>query len=150
MEINTEPALHANGLAEDTPEIYALNQVLIRDVYNIVGVVAFDKEMAKETADPYVAPKKVNGVYQYTGDERMNKILTAALPDRAMTSKEFTMIQSLEEEFERKGNFDRIYPLRENCESYDKYFQFNRPSNALVASYLKNLPEGCNSILETA
>jgi len=46
------------------------------------------------------------------------------------------MLLDLEEEFSRRGNFQRVYPLASNCNFYEKFFEVKRYQNALVSAYL--------------
>jgi hypothetical protein len=43
----------------------------------------------------------------------------------------------VEEEFMRKGNFERIFPCKENIQKYSKFFECTRYSNLLVWKHLK-------------
>lgn len=67
-------------------------------------------------------------------------------PGQPLTEDEIAMIQELEEEFIRMGNFDRIFPLQQNCMHYVKFFEYKRPSNMLLAKYLCCLPKNHNSV----
>lgn len=48
------------------------------------------------------------------------KILTGA---ENLTSDEMFMIMDHEEEFARKGNFSRVFPLAANVDYYSKFFE---------------------------
>ena len=39
---------------------------------------------------------------------------------------------------DRKGNFERIFPLRHNIEFYRPFFEFNRYNNHVLWKYLKS------------
>jgi hypothetical protein len=73
---------------------------------------------------------------------------TSYEPGQPLNEEELAMIQELEEEFIRMGNFDRIFPLQHNCMNYVKFFEYKRPSNMILAKYLCCLPKGCNSITQ--
>lgn len=66
----------------------------------------------------------------------------------ALSEDELAIISDFEEESLRQGNFERIFPLQQNCLHYAKFFEYRRPSNHLLAKYLKCLPNGCSSITD--
>ena len=43
--------------------------------------------------------------------------------DEDLTSDEVNMIMDHEEEFSRKGNFSRVFPLAANVDYYEKFFE---------------------------
>lgn len=48
------------------------------------------------------------------------KVLTG---DENLTADEMGMIMDHEEEFSRKGNFSRVFPLAANVDYYAKFFE---------------------------
>lgn len=63
-----------------------------------------------------------------------------------LTEEELQIIVEFEEEYNRLGNFERIFPLNSNVVHYGKFFEYKRPSNLLLTKYLKCLPQGVSSI----
>ena len=59
----------------------------------------------------------------FTGNEKLSK-------------DELEMLMDLDEEFLRKGNFERIFPLPNNATFYEQFFENKRYQNAIVAAYL--------------
>lgn len=53
-----------------------------------------------------------------------------------MTKDEVDMLLELEEEFARRGNFMRVFPLHSNVKFYSEFFEVKRYQNALVSAYL--------------
>lgn len=53
-----------------------------------------------------------------------------------LTKDEMEMLMDLDEEYLRKGNFERVFPLTSNAFFYEQFFEFKRYQNALVAAYL--------------
>lgn len=64
--------------------------------------------------------------------------------DTCLSEDELNIIIDYEEENMRLGNFERIYPLQSNASHYAKFFEYERPSNELLAKYLKLMPN-CNN-----
>jgi len=63
-----------------------------------------------------------------------------------LSEDELTMIIDFEEENQRLGNFDRIFPLQSNAVHYSRFFEYQRPSNEFLARYLVTLPRGVRTI----
>ena len=61
-----------------------------------------------------------------------------------LSEDELGIIIEYEEESARLGNFERIFPLAQNAAHYAKFFEYERPSNELLAKYLKILPQHVN------
>lgn len=110
-----------------------------------------------------------NGSYLYSKDKKINQILNQltqsdnsaqfqtgttngmfSVPgshlhsDNPLSEDELGIIIEYEEESERLGNFERIFPLVQNAAHYAKFFEYERPSNELLAKYLKILPQHVN------
>ena len=54
-----------------------------------------------------------------------------------LTKDEMEMLMDLDEEFLRKGNFERVFPLTSNSMHYEPFFEYKRYQNVLVAAYLQ-------------
>ena len=48
------------------------------------------------------------------------------------------MLFEFDEEYYRRGNFERIFPIKDNVDNYKKYFEFTRYNNALLWTWLKS------------
>ena len=55
----------------------------------------------------------------------------------SLTDEEYELLADLEEEHNRKGHFNRIFPLASNVDTYSKYFETQRRSNQAVWDYVK-------------
>ena len=58
-----------------------------------------------------------------------------------LTKDEMEMLMDLDEEFMRRGNFQRVFPLASNVQFYEQFFEVKRYQNALVAAYLQTPQE---------
>ena len=54
-----------------------------------------------------------------------------------LVDDDYDVIADLEEENQRRGHFNRIYPLSSNIDTYSKYFETPRHANGVIWSYLK-------------
>ena len=57
-----------------------------------------------------------------------------------LTKDELEMLMDLDEEFMRRGHFNRIFPSASLAFHYDNYFEFKRYQNVLVGAYLNTEP----------
>lgn len=77
-------------------------------------------------------------------DLRNNEGLTG---EEHLTKDELEMLMDLEEEFTRRGNFQRVYPLASNVKFYEKFFEVKRYQNLLIGAYLTAPEYVRNSLL---
>jgi hypothetical protein len=53
-----------------------------------------------------------------------------------LTKDELEMLMDLDEEFMRRGHFNRIFPSASLAFHYENFFEYKRYQNVLVAAYL--------------
>jgi hypothetical protein len=63
-----------------------------------------------------------------------------------LTVDELNMLMDHEDEFARKGNFARVFPLAANVDYYEKFFEVKRYNNNLLWSYIRGCPNSQNVI----
>ena len=66
--------------------------------------------------------------------------------EETLSEEDIHVILDSEEEVQRRGHFEKIFPMRDTCESYERYFDCARYYNALLWSFLKAHPSslaGC-------
>ena len=131
MEINMSPSL-----AIDSPLDFAVKSNLVKDILNIAGIHVFDrKREAVKNNNP-----------QLTQSNFFPKNSSFAKPIKCKSKKREKSIDELKlvykkiilesiEEYKRKGNFIRIYPMK-GCNIYDKYFYKINKLNRILYSYL--------------
>lgn len=56
---------------------------------------------------------------------------------KEMSLDDLNVIMEYEEEGYRCGNFERIFPLEENCDYYSEFFREDRYRNRLLWRYIK-------------
>ena len=57
-----------------------------------------------------------------------------------LTADELSMLMDHEDEFARKGNFSRVFPLAANVDYYEKFFEVKRYNNQLLWAYIRGAP----------
>ena len=66
--------------------------------------------------------------------------LTVLTGTEKLTSDEINMLMDHEDEFSRKGNFSRVFPLAANVDYYEKFFEVKRYLNHLLWAYIRGAP----------
>ena len=66
--------------------------------------------------------------------------LRAMTGDEDLTVDELNILMDHEDEFARKGNFARVFPLAANVDYYEKFFEMKRYNNQLLWSYIRGCP----------
>ena len=64
-----------------------------------------------------------------------------------LTKDEVDMLLELEEEYARRGHFQRVYPLQSNVQHYEQFFENKRYQNQLVLAYLLSSEQVKASVL---
>ena len=57
-----------------------------------------------------------------------------------LTADEMNVLMDHEDEFSRKGNFSRVFPLAANVDYYEKFFEVKRYFNNLLWAYIRGCP----------
>jgi hypothetical protein len=57
-----------------------------------------------------------------------------------LTFDELSVLMDHEDEFSRKGNFSRVFPLAANVDYYERFFEVKRYYNNLVWAYIRGCP----------
>jgi hypothetical protein len=60
--------------------------------------------------------------------------------DENLTADELNVLMDHEDEFARRGNFSRVFPLAANVDYYEKFFEVKRYFNMLLWSYIRGSP----------
>jgi len=109
IEVNVLPSLSSSS-----PFDKIIKTMLVCDVLTLVGIRGYDKIKVhgnpnSDDIDEEHTFKNISMVRALEGSEKLNK-------------SELNMILEHEEEFSRKGQFSRIFPLAANVDYYEKFF----------------------------
>ena len=124
LEVNVCPSLSSSS-----PLDKRIKTSLMCDIFNMVGVVPFDRK---------VVGKDGGGS---TGKGRHRAVAELAecrdLTEYPMTEDDWKILLETDEESSRSGHFERIFPLRRNVDYFEQFFESPRYNNLLVWKYLK-------------
>jgi len=134
LEVNVCPSLSSSS-----PLDKRIKTTLMCDIFTLIGVVPFDRKQTSKDLDSAKqkrlftgGPK--SGRPQYRGLQA----LTAArdLNEYPMTEEDWKVLLETDEEESRRGHFQRIFPLRDNAQYYEHFFEAPRYNNLLVWKWL--------------
>ena len=132
MEVNVCPSLNSSS-----PLDRKVKTTVICDTMNLLGYQPFDKKKFEEKKKKNKSPEKEGRKHQSRNINEANN-LTAENCLNILSSDDWNILFETDEEWYRKGNYDRIFPNKENCEVYSKYFEFQRYNNSIVWKWLSS------------
>mmetsp|Transcript_18545 Transcript_18545/g.23083 ORF Transcript_18545/g.23083 Transcript_18545/m.23083 type:complete len:140 (+) Transcript_18545:1737-2156(+) len=127
LEVNVLPSLSSSS-----PFDKRIKTMLVCDALTCVGLRGYDKtKFHAQTTD-------VLGLAPFTPSMSHTDLKEKGLAGNEKLSKdELEMLMDLDEEYLRKGQFERIFPLGNNAAFYEQFFENKRYQNALVGAYLQ-------------
>ncbi|OMJ67162.1 hypothetical protein SteCoe_35753 [Stentor coeruleus] len=129
LEVNLSPSM-----ATDSPLDLHIKSNLISDTFNLIGVRAFDRK--KETVNKVKARIKARQI-QLARDRKKIGDQSFSFIKESNQGKSEEIIKEALEEYERRGNFLRIYPSK-GCDHYERFFSGIRPNNKILFKFLYN------------
>ncbi len=126
VEVNVLPSLSSSSGFDKR-----IKTTVVCDILTLVGIRGYDK-------------KKVHGAQ----DNEKSKPFRQSFPDisqvrqlagnEQLSQDEMNLILDHEEEFSRKGNFSRIFPLAANVDYYERFFEMKRYNNQMLWAYIRS------------
>ena len=131
MEVNACPSLSSTS-----PLDQKIKTTLICDTMNLLGYLPFDKKKYEEDRRNKI-PGSETRKYQ---PKNFNDILGLNEENclELLSSDDWNVLFETDEEYYRRGLYERIFPLKENVDIYAKFFESQRYNNAIVWRWLKN------------
>ena len=128
IEVNVCPSLN-----NATPLDKKIKTTMICDILNMLGFTPFDKkqleieqEIIRKEGKPKRQPRKREEIQDLNASNCVEKL----------SAEDWNILFEFDEEFHRKGDFERIFPNTNNVEKYQKYFPSTRYNNLLVSKWL--------------
>ena len=128
MEVNVSPSLSSSS-----PLDAKIKTTLISDILNLVGLRVYDKKKVNETKFGSEDRK----VIKNNGGTNFNE-LNAANCLKMLTTENWNVLFENEEEYWRKGQFERIFPRKENIDFYSQFFENPTHNNMMWWKLLKS------------
>ncbi|XP_067224643.1 tubulin polyglutamylase TTLL5 isoform X6 [Chanodichthys erythropterus] len=144
LEVNLSPSL-----ACDAPLDLKIKASMISDMFSLVGFVCqdplsrqlrtdrtgFDSRMKNPTQKPQrQRPPSSNGADPEAQREKHGT--KQAESTLGLTAEEMKVLRRVQEEYERRGGFVRIFPTPDTWELYSGYLEYKTSMNAMLANKL--------------
>jgi tubulin polyglutamylase TTLL4 len=120
LEVNIFPSLSLTSPL-DTRTKY----MLMTDLFNLIGVSPYKR------VEPGAKKEHFDGRSLF-----LNK--NTSINDVVLNPYEIHILAEYEEEFYRKGHFERIFPVKETVEQYKEFFSTLHNNNLLLWKYLES------------
>ena len=129
MEVNVSPSLSSSS-----PLDAKIKTSLISDILNLIGLKVYDKKKLNENIkERFLNEEKKNinsNAIHKLSDLNQNNCL------KKLTTENWNVLFENEEEYARKGQFQRIFPKKENIDFYSKFFESTTINNLIWWKYL--------------
>lgn len=126
LEVNLSPSL-----ATDSPLDLHIKSNLISDTFNLIGIRAFDRK--KESINKVRARIKARQMQLARDRKRMGDTMLGFPEGKPIKCGD--IIKETLEEYDRRGNFLRIYPAK-GSDHYERFFSGVRPNNKALFKFL--------------
>jgi len=139
LEVNVRPSLSAAS-----PLDRRIKHTLVADVFNLIGIVPYDKKKFDEDKKKKIpgvpdAKRNVSKYLNNLNDLNENNCL------EKLTPEDWNVLIETDEEFYRKGHFQRIFPpSKDRIDHYLKFFEYERYNNVIIKAWVK----GSTNVLE--
>lgn len=128
MEVNVSPSLSSSS-----PMDKKIKTRLMCDVFNIIGIQIPNMVKVKKTATNIPKQKA------QARCRNINELLS--LEDfKSLAKEDIEILINSEEEYHRRGHFERIFPESSNIDYYGKFFETLRYNNVLLWRWIKSKP----------
>eukprot|EP00899_Mesostigma_viride_P010233 jgi/Mesvir1/19210/Mv11519-RA.4 len=132
IEANTGPSL-----STPSPMDTRIKARMVADTLNLVGFVPFNKKKVDEQQEA-VKQARLLGLHKKEGPKRrdvrdIDKLELGELVGENIPE----VIMLAENEYQRRGGFERVYPTKDSYARYSQYFTTQRYNNLLYARWLE-------------
>jgi len=127
LEVNVLPSLSSSS-----PFDKRIKTMLVCDALTCVGIRGYDKSKFHQQSTEVLglAPFAASLTYSYLKEKQRFD------GTERLTRDEMEILMDLDDEFLRKGNFERIFPLANSAIYYENFFENKRYQNMLTYAYL--------------
>ena len=122
LEVNIYPSLNM-----PTPLDKKIKTTLVCDMLNLVGFIPYDvsrQDSPEKTRK--ITKRKVMSLNDLNYQNCVERL----------TPEDWNILFEFDEENQRRGNFERIFPTKLNVENYKELFINNRYNNQLIERFL--------------
>ena len=135
IEVNVCPSL-----ASSSPLDKQIKTALMCDIFTLSGIVPYDR-VALEKEIEYIKTSRLYGFDKVTKFSHRNIGLLNAcntLDDYNLSAEDLDLLADCEDVDEKCGDFKKIFPLKQNIDTYAQYFDCARYNNTLLWKHIRS------------
>ena len=121
LEVNVAPSLSSGSILDKQ-----IKTSLMCDVFTLVGIIPVDRTSLKKEEK-----KLRHNLNPRTKFKNYSAIMNSKELGE-LNDEEVRIIAENQEEMQRLGRFERVFPLKENFEKYESFFDVKRLNNAIT------------------
>lgn len=134
MEVNVCPSLSSSS-----PMDRKIKHTLLTDTLNLIGLEYYSKKnLDKDKKKDKMRLLQRQEKKYYSKNVNAIENLCYQNCIEYLAPEDWQMLFESVEELDRQGNFERIFPLRNNIDYYKPFFEFNRYNNQVLWKYIKS------------
>lgn len=114
------------SLSSTSPLDTKIKHTLLTDIFNLIGVQPPLKSAVATSLQKEIFSRNIKQLAELDYSNCVERL----------NVQDWNVLFETEEENYRKGHFKRIFPNRDNCERYRRFFEFERYNNIMVAKWL--------------
>ncbi|KAG1936374.1 tubulin polyglutamylase TTLL5 [Pimephales promelas] len=136
LEVNLSPSL-----ACDAPLDLKIKASMISDMFSLVGLVCQDplSRQQSRVKNPTQKPQRQRPPSSNSAEpeaQREKHGAKQAESTLGLTAEEMKVLRRVQEEYDRRGGFVRIFPTPDTWEHYSVYLEYKTSMNAMLANKL--------------
>jgi hypothetical protein len=137
MEVNISPSLSSSS-----PFDKVIKNSLMTDIFHCIGIRPAYKKNIKKSKLNVNKKKKISTTNNKmnsmeTTNRNITRLKTSNLLSYPLSNIDLNLLRDMEDEYERRGSFRRIFPLINSYEKYAHLFECERYNNILISKYIK-------------
>lgn len=127
LEVNVAPSLSSGSILDKQ-----IKTALMCDIFTLVGVLPYDRTILKK--------EEKKNLHEFTHKLKFKNYSNVMNEQKFgdLNENEVKVIADGQDEMQRLGRFERIFPLKENIDVYEKFFDVKRINNAITWVSIKS------------
>ena len=135
LEVNVSPSLSSSS-----PLDKKIKTSLMCDVFTLSGLVPYDRKKFEKHQEAAKQKRLLGLRGSRVFHKNIQFLKNTPLSEIDLGDDELMILAETEEEFYRKGNFERVFPEAAIIDKYSRFFEVERFNNILVWKWMQENP----------
>ena len=134
LEVNVSPSLSSSS-----PFDKKVKTMLVCDTMNLVGVTPYDRRRHEREVEEQ-AKNRLLGLEKSPSKQGSRGCVNDAknkLSLEKLGEDDLNLLYDFDEEENRAHNYTRIFPLQNNVDKYERFFEFSRYNNEMLWGFVR-------------